>query len=352
MTASATSNPTTDATQRYWMRSLSFAKLHWMLCYVADHPSGIRAKDINHAVVANGILHGRTVGAPPSATTLYHYRTTLIRLNAFRRAGMRLCANNSSPDVRTLVQNPPDSRNAALGHTAKTAFAALVLRNDDCRSLFFDMFMPFKASSLSVSQFRTHATPLKCTIKSSDSTVTLLLENKTTGRRQAVVSPRKRRGSPPIVQAIPYGIRYWARRELDLVDEYCHDADDSIVMFALADLAGRTEKEIELQVSQMAEYILSLRSTEEWTVFSVYDLIAECCEVRRQPLSVLFGAIDLLVDRCSRYIVLIPTPRDLATITAQSSHREQMILRNYYRYDNGTGPYISHFRIHRLASMR
>ena len=350
MTASATSNPAVDS-RRYWMRSLSFAKLHWMLCYVAEHPSGLRAKDINHAVVANGVLHGRTGDSPPSATTLYHYRTTLVRLKALRRAGMRLCANNVDPDVRILLQNPPNSH-AVLAHAAKTAFATLVFRNDDCRSLFFDIFMPSKTSSLSVSQFRADAAPVKYTLKSSDSSVTLLMENKSTGRKQTIVSSRTGRGSPPVVQSIPYGIRYWARRELDLVDEYYRDTEGGIVMFALAELAGWTQKKTELRIQQMAEHILSLRTTEEWTDFSVYDLITKCCVTRRRPLQVLFGAIDLLVDRCSRYIVLIPTPRYLATMGAHSLHHEHMMLRSYYRYDNGPGPYISHLRIHKLASLQ
>ena len=336
--------------QRYWMRSVSFAKLHWILCFVADHPTGIRAKDINRAVVGNGILHGRALGSPPSPTTLYHYRTTLVRLEALRRHGGRLYANDSDPDVRGLVQNPPRSRDSkVLDTAAKTLFAALVLRNDDCRSSFFDAFMTSNTRPVTVSQFRRRAEPVKYTIAYSESSVTIMLENKTTGKRMPIASTRTRRGPPPVVQAVPYGIRYWACRELDLVDEYCHRSDGSIVMFPLSEPTDHTRTDLDPRVRETANYILSLRDKDDWTMFSIYHLITACCERRRESLRVLFKAIDLLMYHSLRHIVLIPTPLHLATIGTRSRQRENLALRNYYRYRNG--PYISHLRIHKLASL-
>ena len=340
-----------DSIQQYWMRSVSFSKLHWMLCFVADHPKGLRAKDVNMAVASSGLFRGRITGSMPSATTLYHYRTTLVRLNALRREGTRLYANDSDPDVCRLVQNPPSALDDEILDTAaKDPFAALVLRNADCRLCFFNAFMTSDVSPLTVADFRQHAEPVKYTIERSKSSLTITLANKIKHDKKLVLSSPPRRRSPPIVQAIPYGIRYWARKELDLIDEYCHHCDGSIVMFPLIEPIT-SPKGLDPRVRETANHILSLRNTDEWTVLAVYDLIAKCCEARRRPLRLLYEAIDLLMCRLSRYIVLIPTPRRLATLGVHSIQQEKMKLRNYYRYRGENGPYISHVRIHKSAPL-
>lgn len=345
-------DPNAGSIQQYWMRSVSFAKLHWMLCFVAEHPTGLRARDINLAAASSGLLRGRVAGSTPSATRLYHYRATLVRLNALRREGTRLYANDSDPDVRCLVQNPPrDLGNKVLDTAAKDPFAALVLRNADCRLCFFDAFMISDVSPLTVADFRQHAKSVKYTIERSKSSLTITLANKIKRDRRLVLSSPTERRSPPVVQAIPYGIRYWAHKELDLIDEYCHHSDGSIVMFPLLEPIASASKGLDPRVREIANHILSLRDTDDWTVLAIYDLIARCCEARRRPLRLLYKAIDLLMCRLSRYIVLIPTPRRLAAIGIQSTQREKMELRNYYRYRGERGPYISHLRIHKSAPL-
>ena len=153
-----------------------------------------------------------------------------------------------------------------------------------------------------------------------------------------------------MVQAIPYGMRYWARDELGLIDEYCRHDDGGIVMFPILQLDDETGS-LDVAVRKTARLILSLRGREEWTVFAITDLIVQCCERRRQPISLLFQAIDILMDECPQFTVAIPTPRSLATITAVSPGREEMELRQYYRYRRERGPYVSHIRIHRDAAL-
>ena len=59
----------------------------------------------------------------------------------------------------------------------------------------------------------------------------------------------------------------------------------------------------------MVRYVLSLRKPDEWTLLTVSDLIANCCEARRQPKRLLFTAIEWLVKAWPYHIVLIPTSR-------------------------------------------
>ena len=83
----------------YWMRSVSFAGLHRILSAVADAPDGLTASEINELVLNKGVT--LTPNNPrPAPTTLYHYRNTLLRLQAITRTGRTLKANVSDPHVR------------------------------------------------------------------------------------------------------------------------------------------------------------------------------------------------------------------------------------------------------------
>lgn len=317
----------------YWMRAVSFAGLHRMLKAVAAAPDGLRPREINDLVLAREIVltHRDSVPAP---TTLYHYRNTLCHLTALVRDGRRLLANTDDPDVRALLREPaPPNTSRSLGDVARERFATLVMRNRDCRSLFFDLFMP-SSEAESVSDFRRAGNPVRWHRGGNDGAVTL--RNRISGREQILESPTS-------VAAVLYGLRYWAR-ELMLIDEYCPRADHGAVMFPIA----RPEpKASERAVLDTVAFILSLRKADEWTLYSVPDLIAQAGEVRRQPVGTLFDAIAWLRYNWPGHTVLVPTSRSLATITATSRQRENMELRRYYRA--GNGPYVSHFRVHRAV---
>ena len=321
----------------YWMRAIYFAGLHRILKAVADFPNGLKAGEINDLVLKNGISLTRR-SSPPAPTTLYHYRNTLIRLRALKRDGRMLRVNDDDPDVcKLLCQPAPANGDQELSLSARDRFAALVLKNEQCRSLFFDLFMPLDTSSDSVSDFRQHGFPVKWTRERSSRAKEIVFRNGTTGRTA-------RYASPVSVTAILYGVRYWARDELGLIDEYCRRSDGSTVMFPLS-WAGGSATGIDSAVLETVRFLLSLRTPGEWTLFSIFDLISRCCERRRQPISVLSGAIERLLQEWPHHIVLIPTSRALATLTATSSQREHLELRRYYKISSG--PYISHIRIHK-----
>lgn len=125
----------------YWMRAVSFAGLHRLLKAVAETSGGLRAREINALVLDRQVtLTPRQ--AAPKPTTLYHYRNTLVRLGALARHGLRLRANLDDPDVAALLDEAAPAAGAPVSAAARERFAALVLRNRDCRVLFFDLFMP------------------------------------------------------------------------------------------------------------------------------------------------------------------------------------------------------------------
>ena len=326
-----------------WMRAISFVGLHRILKAVADSPRrGLRAGEINKLVRENKIPLTRS-GSTPAPTTLYRYRNTLLHLRALKRDGPILRVNDDDPDVRDLLRQPaPLASDQFLNRRAGDRFVALVLNNQDCRWLFFDLFMPSDTSSDSVSNFRLIGLPVKWTREHSCSSKEIVFCNETTKRTF-------RYSSPVSVNAILYGLRYWARDELRLIDEYCRGTDGSTIMFPVlqSDSSGRR---IDYAALQTARFLLTLRASGEWTLFPISDLIFLCCEERRQPISVLFSAIDWLRREWPHHMILIPTSRALATLTATSPQRDALELRRYYKTSNGS--YISHIRIHKDIIIR
>lgn len=278
----------------------------------------------------------------PAPTTLYHYRNTLIRLGALVRDGRILRANEQDPDVRVLTQLPaPRIGMDSLDEHAKSRFAALVLRDDACRSMFFDLFMPADTSSVSVSAFRDSGVPVTWTREGNAKTGTIVMRNPQTGATQ-------RYSTHVQAAAIPYGVRYWARDELGLIDEYCSRSPSKGTMFPVRP-AESSEGEQDWTVIQAVRSILSWRSLDEWTVFSIFDLIIRYCERRRQPRRVLFNAIEWLGRHWPHHTILVRTSRSLATLPSTNAAMDNIMLRNYYRDPDGS--HVSHVRLHRSIEL-
>lgn len=322
----------------YWMRAVSFAVLHRILKALDDYSKdGLSAGELNELALASKLVNTRR-NSIPSPTTLYHYRNTLLHLRLLNRDGRILRVNKDDPDVHNLLQQPaPVNMDSSLTDAARDRFASLVLKNTHCRSLFFDLFMPKGTTSHTLNDFTKKGSPVTWSRYRSDGTKAVSFRNEVTGRTSHCTSHSG-------ISAVLYGLRYWARDELKIIDEYSPKGKRGIVMFPLARTIPQTKKPGN-PVLQTVETILSRRIDGEWAVFSVSDLIARCCEERRQPIGVLFRAIDWLLREWPHHIVLIPTSRSLATLTAMSSQSQKLELKRYYSTKNG--PYISHIRIHK-----
>lgn len=261
----------------------------------------------------------------------------MVRLGLLRREDRKLHVDRNNLDVAALLREPVVAD--GLTDAARDRFSSLVLQNDQCRSLFFDLFMPDDKIDFSVSDFRRSGSPVEW--ERAEPT-----ETGTKGvifRRSQPDCTVYREGHSEI-NSILYGVRYWARDELKLVDEYCRKAGWVTVMFPLSG-PGFSDQD----VWQAARRILPDRPVSEWTVLSILDLIDDCCVKRRQPVEALFEAISLLVREWPDHIVLIPTTRSLATLAADSPLKEELVLRSYYK--SPQGPYISHIRIHQDISL-
>lgn len=311
------------------MRRVSFGGLLRILHILADHPSGMRATVLNKAVTQSGAYLTKRP-SPPSKTTLYHCRNTLFQLHAVQRRDQRYVVNSQNPSVRALLQEPMPLEYHGLTPAAREAFAALVLANPDCKMHFFDLFMP-DCQDYTVTQFRRTAVPVTW--------------RRVRGQQGVRLARRKGRPvstlcSPSQVRSILYGVRYWARDELRLIDEYA-SAGRGVIMYALCPAPNGQD------VNGAVQDILSRprSADDEWTTFAVRELLECCCEAGRRPRENLLAAIAWLAENRADYVMLIPTSRSFAVLTARSSQRENLELGSYFQ-DN-QGRYISHIRIHR-----
>ncbi len=324
----------------YWMRAVSFAGLHRLLKAVAAAAEGLRAREIN-ALVLDGRVTLTQRTSAPKPTTLYHYRNTLIRLGALARDGRRLHANLDDAHVLALLdETAPDNDDHSLSDAAREHFAALVLGNGDCRKLFFDLFMPSDSPYASAADFRALGAAVTWARRPSAGGPAIVFRNLATGRTNVY-------SVQTAIPAVLYGLRYWARNEMALVDEYCDRSIDCMTLFPVARPPSRPA-DLNAAILHAVQFLLSRRnrySEGEWTMLSVADLIVEYCATYRQPRAVLFGAIDWLQREWPGHTSLIPTPLGLATLSAISPQQEKMVLRGYYKPTSG--PYVSHIRFHR-----
>ena len=315
-----------------WMRAVSFAGLHRVLHMVAESSDGLRVHELNAAITERGVrITGN--GEAPAPTTLYHYRNTLLHLGILRRQGQRLVANREDAHVHALLSREAPS-GTELDAPARDAFAALVLRDEDCGARFFDLFLP-GASTLNVDTFRARGRSVAWRrIYEGEHAGTVLLEGDGCDGEGRTLRLR----STSDVQSTLYGVRYWARDELGLIDEFYREGTGAVmypVLPSAVDGPCDVARELPRDVS----------GSSDWTTLSLLDLKVRCCQQRRRPVRNLNDTISWLTHEYAGRIVLIPTSRDQATLTARSEKREEFELRGYFR--DGRGRYISHIRLHK-----
>ena len=98
------------------------------------------------------------------------------------------------------------------------------------------------------SSFRQNGVPVKWSRPRSSHVKEVIFQNSTTGHTAYLTSYAS-------VAAILYGVRYWARDELELIDEYSQRSDGSTIMFPVLQ-TGLSEKGIDSAVLKTIRFIL------------------------------------------------------------------------------------------------
>lgn len=314
--------------QHLWMRGhYSFAELRDLVALLREHPQGLRPMELNRIVYQLELIRTQR-GNKPSPTTLYHYRRALLKLGIVKRQGRNLVIASDDALVAALVDYLTEG--PGLSPQERHIFAEMVLRNNECRQSFFDFFMPNDAL-YDRAKFLAKGTPVIWQTsggRKNPQVVFSHMNGETIRRTNTAVEK----------QAILYGLRYWARDDLLLVDELFRE-DIGNLMFPIQEPGSAPDATIK-------EGILSEISPEsEWTVLSIRELIYKWGVGLRVPVTQVFKTITNIYRKHPDRVALIATSRSFATLTTVYNKREDFELRSYLRDERGR--YISHVRLHR-----
>ena len=309
------------------MRAASFPALRDLAGLVLQHRRGLRATQIDGLVYQQQLI--RTLrGEMPARTTLYHYRNILLHLRILRRNRYLYTVNTDDPLVVELL-NVLRFGTPALSEDERRLFAELVVRNPDCQKYFFSLFVT-DGEIGSLSHFIDRGRPVAWKTLSCHGGRQVLLKNLESGKQLLLLTKDQ-------FEAILYGVRYWARDELLMIDELFWEHLGN-VMFPID--ASRQIRE-----SELVQLLLrNLDMQADWTTFSIRDLAYRWCSSLKVPIKKLHEILRATHRKYPEYVVFIPIPQGLATLTAESRAQEEHQLRSYVQDDRGR--YISHIRVH------
>ena len=314
-----------------WMRgSVSFVALRELIGYIAQHPEGVRPKEMETWAREKARLRTQS-GKLVSKTTIYHYRNTLRHLGILAVVNGRYQIAKERPLVSELLRAiRPGSPDLSLQE--RELFARFIVQNPDCRGYFFDLFMPEGFTDYDLGAFLEKGQPVVWRrVEIEDKRVEELYNIEQNEKRRWIRSEDER-------QAIFYGVRYWARNELGFLEEIFLEGTGGL-MFPVY-LSGPVPDPRVLNALQEA-----ISAQDEWTPFSLRKLAATWGPRYRVSLGRLYGTLEWVYRLFPQYVVLIPTSESFATITATSHQAEKYHLRGYYQDEKGR--YISHIRVHR-----
>jgi len=328
------------------MRPVSFVWLREIAAVLARVEKGVTAEEFDRIIRAKEIIH-TTKENPPSRTWLYHYRNTLTKLGIFLREGRKYFIDKDNENVRVLLANN-SRKSEGLTVAEKTAFAELVIKNEDCK-IFFDLFMP-GIEVYSLSEYLSEGKPV--TWRREGEKPKIKYYPTRAGKRRPKERPRKvvfrRLGeNEPILnltdyyeeKGILFGVRYWGINELGFVDEFFREDTGAIIYPAIIDYGESEVREVLNKIIELVD------SREEWTVFSVRGLILKLMVSAHKPTSILYEAIKTLKYENPTQVVFIGTSRGFATYTAATKEAQELMLRSYFEDDNRR--IVSHFRVHK-----
>lgn len=319
----------TEKGEYLWIRAVSFVSMRELIFELIDIEGDFRAKDINNvALNIKSIITQK--GQKPSKTTLYHYRNILLHLGVLTRINGLYSINREDPYVLDLISSLQPGL-SELSPEERIAWGEIILRAEDCKKRFFDLFMPGKEYKLK--EFIEQGESISWQTVENPEARLIKLYNINSPENNIILQ------TEDDIQAILYGVRYWARNEIKIISEFFLE-DLGGVMYPI-DVHDFNKED------QVAVYLHDTISAEnsQWLTFSIRDLLLKLGPRLRLPVDVIHKIIIKLQHNYSEFIVFIPTAESFATITASSKLVEKYQLRGYLQDEKGR--FISHIRIHK-----
>jgi len=263
------------------------------------------------------------------------------------KEGRHLALNHRNPETSLLTKRV--NFREQLQAAEMEAFANTVLRNQDCREVFFDSFLDSPGLARDVATFVEHAHPIELIVQSGrpDRDRSHLLgvghSSSSVGSKGVAIRPigttewRLLEGTNAI-QAIHFGLRSWCVDQLGFLDVTCA-ADGTYTVYPKHIVPQLTDQELATEMFDALDF------AGDWVTVRIPD-----CALAtgiRQRVSVE-QAKAVLMDWLTVHPDLVAgVPARLGFITAGLPDRQHALaLKSYLRSQGGA--YLSHLRIHRM----
>ena len=329
-----------------WMRWVNFRALRDILVLVKANPNHLRATDLVRLTSEKMIMTGRN-GQPLGASSHYHHRRTLERLDLLIKQQGRYALNDQLPEAKTLTKR--SSFGIALDDQEKEAFANVVLRNEDCRNAFFRHFAQFETEIEDVHEFIGRAKPIEMSVfhgyigsprpslQANPGSPDFLSEEKHVAIRALATREWSVLSGTNAVQAIHFGLRAWSVDQLSFLDGiYRTGGVYSIYPKQIVQPLANDEL-----ASQM---VASLNFESEWTTIRVGDFALQMGIEQRvsfeQTKDVLMSWMRLHPD-----VVAGISTNERFIAGGLSDGQRGLVLKGFLLEPGGA--YVSHLRIHR-----
>jgi len=327
------------------MRWVDFGALRDLLTLAEEHPLGLRAGELTRLASEQHILE-RGDGEPLSATTHYHHRRTLERLQLLEKRGRLYFLNAALPEARTLTTRR--SLKEPLDSAEKEAFANVVLKNEDCRRVFFDGFLETGDRPSSLDDFVERAQPLELSVRrvesrdeqGNGSTVRASPETAHSPiavamRPQSATRWRVIQGTNA-VQAIHFGLRSWCVDQIGFLDFTF--APNGIYTMYPVHVRPRVADD------DLANAMLNeLHFDRCWATIRVVDCVLATGIQHRVPIERSKAVLKSWLTDHPDLVAGIPTRESFVT-HGVAELRQRLVLKGYLPDTNGA--YLSHLRIH------
>ena len=334
-----------------WMRWVNFQALREILLLVGAAPAEMRAVDITRLATEERILVDRK-GRPLGPSSHYHHRRTLERLGLVVKLDGRYSLDYELPEANALILDTASGRELSVGE--KEAFSNVILRNQDCRDVFFKYFIRSAAIIEDLNEFIDLAQPIEVhvvqsRIDPSSRSPQGIPRGAGTNEylRQVAIRPRDEPDwcalpGTNAIQAIHFGLKSWCVDQLGFLDSM-YRADGIYTMYP-----KRLDHQLPTQV--LASRMLDLLGFEgEWTTVRVGDFALNVGIKERVSIEQAKGILASWMNNYPDVVAGIPTSERFVA-GGLSKGQRVMVLKNFLQGRGGA--YMSHLRIHRSLKQR
>ena len=312
------------------MRMLDFQAMRDLVLLVDEHPSGIRANQLEKRATAERVLL-RHDGQPYTRSVHYRYRRTLERLGLLEKKDRQLVVNHRNPDTRALVSH--GNYRQPLPASEKEALANAALRNEDCHNAFFKYFLPGGPVD-DVRGFVETARPVETTIRRG--------RCRSSGRsNQLVVRPAgtpKRILVDPSERAAHSALSRWCADQLGFV-EITYRADGTYTAYPKHVAPRLTDQEL------AAAMFAKLGFVGEWATIRIPDMVLSTGITHRVSVDEAKKILARWV--VDHYDLVDGIPTRVGFITDGTPDSLHALALKSYLQPTGRGAHLSHLRTHR-----